>query len=149
MKIQSSGAQFKSIQTQNTPTTKAYETLQKKGQRYYKIRLFVMRLCLLIMSETTPVKTHAHDCPNMSWSRMATIGMPKQTRKDLWDLNPIQRSIGQIRNVESGRKPFPQGRGRQQVIHYQVISSENIYANNIIIQTERAIFWNLLYTIHT
>lgn len=38
--------------------------------------LWVQRLCLLRMSQVTPMKSHQHSCPNTSWTKTA-INMPK------------------------------------------------------------------------
>ena len=50
------------------PASVAQETLQKRDWENcesQRIRAFVLRLCLLGMSEATPIKTPQHDCPNM------------------------------------------------------------------------------------
>lgn len=53
-----------------TPTPEAQGTLQKRRWRDCKsqrMREFAIKLCLLIMSEVAPIKSHPHDGLNMSW----------------------------------------------------------------------------------
>ena len=52
--------------------------------------------------------------------------------------SPYTENYGQLRHAESGRNSLPQGRARQLVIPYQMVSPENIHARNII-QTEQAV----------
>ena len=52
-----------------TPTPKAQGSLKKRRQKDCKSRKnleFCVRLCLLGMSEATPIKSHQHNCLNMS-----------------------------------------------------------------------------------
>ena len=55
------GAQPQWVHLQNTPTPKAQGTLQKKEQKdceSWRIRLFAVRLCLLVTSDATSIKSH-------------------------------------------------------------------------------------------
>lgn len=46
---------------------------------------------LLEMSGTKPIKSHQQDCPNMSFTRMAAINMPKQTGRSPRVINPTKK----------------------------------------------------------
>ena len=54
------------------------ERLEFTSQR---MRGFVVRLGLLVTSETIPINSHQHDCLNRSWERPTTTGMSKWMRK--------------------------------------------------------------------
>ena len=50
----------------------------QKGRKGRRAREFAVRLCLLVISEATLIKSHQHDNLNMSCIR-TTIDMPKWT----------------------------------------------------------------------
>ena len=112
-----------------------------------------MRLCLLVISETTSIKSHQSDSLNMSWTRTIPIDMPKWVGKNPWSLNPIrkdkqtnkpkqnktkQKNYRQLRNAESRRHSLSQERAHQLVIHYQIVNPENLHTSNTT-QTELVI----------
>lgn len=66
------------IDLENTFEPKAQETVEKRGHKdsnSQNIRKFTVRWCLLVTSEATPIMSHQHDCPNVSYTRM----IPKNT----------------------------------------------------------------------
>lgn len=80
MEPSSSGFIYETI-----PAPKARGILQKIEQKDCKIqgiRECAVRVCLLVMSEATPIKSHQHGCLIMSQTWMITTkGMPKQAGK--------------------------------------------------------------------
>lgn len=49
--------------------------VQKSGPKDYliqRIRKFAVRLCLLVTSEATPIKSRQYDCLNMSLTKTTT-----------------------------------------------------------------------------
>lgn len=42
---------------------------------------FVVRLCCLVISETTPIKSQKNDYPSMSFAKTTAIDKPKRTEK--------------------------------------------------------------------
>lgn len=54
--------------------------MQKRRLIDYKkqgIRKFAMRLCLLVISEGTPIKPYLYVFPNENYTRMMPIDIPK------------------------------------------------------------------------
>lgn len=45
-----------------------------------KIKEISVRLCLLVLSEATPIKSQQHDCSNVSSTMMTLMDMPNQAR---------------------------------------------------------------------
>lgn len=67
--------------------------IAEEGQKDGKtqgIMEFAVRLCLLVMPDTTSIKPHQHDWINVSWTRLTPMEMPKWTGKSL---NSIQRTM--------------------------------------------------------
>ena len=54
---------------------------------------FGVILCPLVMSEATPIKSHQHDCPNVSWTRMRPMDWQTEWEKTPQDPHLSQRSI--------------------------------------------------------
>jgi hypothetical protein len=54
-----------------------------------------MSLCLLLTSESTPIKSHQLGCLNMSFTKTVTIDMSKWTGDRQCRLNPTQRARSQ------------------------------------------------------
>lgn len=78
-----------------------------------EIKEFALRLYLLEMSEATPIKSHSHDCPNTSLTRMTAINMPKWTGR----LQPYTKNYRQLRNAESRGNGLP-GRSSSTPVDY-------------------------------
>ena len=76
------------------PTPKAQEIVHKRWKdcKSQKAREFAVRLYLLVISEATPIKSHQHDCLNMSWTRMAAMHMPNWTEKSPRGLKLTQKT---------------------------------------------------------
>ena len=66
----------------------------QKDCKSQKIMQFSVRLCLLVMSETAPIKSHKHHCLN----RMSPTGMSK------WSKEKPMRSLYFIKNYRHIRK---------------------------------------------
>ena len=58
-----------------------------------------MRLCLLVISEATPIKSHQPDFPNMKRIRMTPKDTPKWTGEILQGLNPTLSTIDNSGNL--------------------------------------------------
>ena len=112
MEPSSSGFIYKTV-----PAPKAQGTLQKREQKDCKsqgIRECAVRVCLLVMSEATPIKSHQHGCLNMSQTRITTKGIPKQAGKTpqasirhknfrpLKDAKSVSNSLPQRRSTPTG-----------------------------------------------
>lgn len=66
------------IHQQNTPIPQDQGILLKRSQKDFKsqrIWEFAVRLCLLLIVEAIPIKSHKHDCPNLSWTRITPMDM--------------------------------------------------------------------------
>lgn len=64
------------VTSKNTPIPKTQETLEKRGWKECKSHnneKFAMRLCFLLISENTFIKSHQYDCPDMFGTRMTPI----------------------------------------------------------------------------
>lgn len=75
--------------------------------------LWVQKLCLLRMSEVTPMNSHQHGCPNMSWTKTA-INMQKWIDERSQDLNATDVTTGswgilRMGGIVSPRKNTPIG----------------------------------------
>lgn len=53
-----------------------------------------VRLCLLGISETAPIKSHQHNCPNVSWARTTPLDVLSWREKSPQGLNLMQRTTG-------------------------------------------------------
>lgn len=104
----------------------------EKDCKSQRVGEFTVRMCLLATPETTPIKSHWHDCPNMSWKRMTPMSMPNQTGKSPWGLGPTQRTTGNRTKLGAGEVFFPRGRAQQLVVFCQMVSPENVNASNMI-----------------
>lgn len=56
------------------------------------------------MSEATPMKSHQHNCLNISWTRTTAINMSEWTGEIPRALNPTQRT----KEAESDKSVFPE-----------------------------------------
>lgn len=66
---------------------------------------FAMRLCLLEISEATAIKSHQHDCPNLSSTGMTPGNMPRWMEKSPQGLNSIEKISGNLRKLRREREP--------------------------------------------
>lgn len=62
------------------PHRKIQKSLLKRGGNTVRAEEFAMRLCLLVMSEATPIKYHQHDIPDVIRTR-ATVAMLRWTEQ--------------------------------------------------------------------
>lgn len=63
-------------------------------------------MCLLLITEIL-IKSHQHDCPNVSRTRMTSVNMPNWTRKSTRGFNITQRTTGSQGKLGAGDEPFP------------------------------------------
>ena len=66
-----------------------------------------MRLYLLVMSETTPTKSHQNKCPNTSRTRTTKAIMGKGMGESSWGCKPTQRITGNHGIPRAGKILFP------------------------------------------
>lgn len=67
-KMQSCGAYSNEHSNKTLLHVRLEETMWKRGWKYFKsqrIRKFIVSLCLLVISEAVPRKSHKHHCLNM------------------------------------------------------------------------------------
>lgn len=72
-----------------------------------RIRELTMGLCVLVMSQTTPLKSYQRDHSNVNWTRTRTTGTGKVDRGKSKRPQPHTRNYRQLRKAESRRKSFP------------------------------------------
>ena len=117
---------------QNIATPKAQGTLWKKRQKgnmTQRIREFAVRLCLLATSEATPIKSHQHYCPNMSWTRRTSKSMPNWVGERPQGLNSAQSTTGNW--VKLGARGSSPGKNKL-IVQYQAVIHKNIHTSHII-----------------
>ena len=81
-----------------------------------------MGLCFLVMSQTTPLKSHQCDHPNVNWTRTRTTGTGKADRGKSRRPQPHAKNYRQLRKAESRRKSFP---GKITLIGYPIPNSQS------------------------
>lgn len=71
----------------------------RRDGKIQRIRELTVRLCLLLISEATLIKSHQQDCPNMNGTRVTPTNMP-----DWWGegLTPT-RNYRQLRKAGGGK----------------------------------------------
>jgi hypothetical protein len=79
-----------------------------------------MRLCLLHISEFTPIVSHQHDYLNIG-TRTTIDTLQWMDKSPFYTMN-----CRQLGNAESERNSLSQRRAHQLVIQYQTVSPENI-----------------------
>lgn len=107
MKMQSPWVQYQRIHLQITPSPKVQETLRREGQKgskSHRIRVCAVSLCLLLMSDITPINSHQCNCPDTGSIRMTPVNMPKSTEKK--DFSHTLRTIGNWGYLGTGEAAF-------------------------------------------
>ena len=100
------------------PITWAQRTLYNNWQNGCKEpenQSISVRLFLIELSETIPMKFHQHDCPNTRWKRTVAMHMLMWTEKCPGGLNSIQK-FKHPGNAGNGTNSLTQG-GTQWLIH--------------------------------
>lgn len=108
--------------TKHHPHLRFREHRIRGGRKIVRARESVVRLHLLVKSEATPIKPHQHDYLNMSRTRTIT-NMLKWIGK-AYQASALHK---ELKYAENGRNRFPQGKGHQLIIQYQIVSPENIH----------------------
>lgn len=88
----------------------------------------VVRLCLLIITEATPIKSKQHDYSYMKSTRMTTMNMTN------WmDRKPTrpQPHIKNLKKSGKGRGCPPQERAHSLPVQYLMVIPKNIHTGNI------------------
>lgn len=115
------------IHPQNTWTPKAQGTLWKEGElgEPPKSEGFAVRLCSLVTSEATHMKSIQYNQLSMGWAKRTATNIPnwrgKPTRPQSYTKNYRQLSISGTKRCGPS-----QGRAYQLVVQHQVVSPEDI-----------------------
>lgn len=81
-----------------------------------------MRLCFLGMPEAVPIKSHHHDCPNMSKTKIVSINTSQCTGERPTGLGSTQRTTGNEGMLKLEEIKGLEGRKRREKYNYIVIS---------------------------
>lgn len=131
------------------PAPKTQGTLWKRGQNECKsqrMREFTARLCLLLTSEATPIKSCQHDRLHMSWIRRIPTNMPNWMGIIPWCLNPTQITIDKWVKLGEGEVVFPR---KSTPMSYPVPNSHPWEHTEILAWTGQVMFRNVYFYAHT
>lgn len=106
------------------PAPKVKGTFQKTGWKdckTQKTRDFAMRLFLLVMWESIPIKSKQHDFLHVDWTRMTPADMPRWMEKAHKAL-VRHKELKKLRKSRSRRSGFPQWKAYLVVVHRWIVS---------------------------
>ena len=88
-----------------------------------------VKLCLLIMSEIMPIKSHQHGCLSMNWTRKRTTD--KLVWVKVYEDSTLHKEQETTKNAQSRRNSILQTKVYKLVIQCQMVSPEDIHKKNI------------------
>lgn len=132
-KMQSCGAQPQNTSTEHSLSQGSGNIVEQgiENCKSQRIREFTVIVCLLVVSEVTPIKSHQYDCLNRNWRRMTPINMPKWMGTRPWSFNLTDRTIDKRGVLILGETVFPGEEHTNWLFNYQTDSSQSMNTSNM------------------